>query len=422
MLDILQQPGFGVRFLFVHQNFPGQFLHFVRHLHEQGGHEIVFISEANAGEVPGVRRVIYRVPRLPSSSTHPHLREFEYGILRAEAVATAAKTLKQLGYEPDIIIGHHGWGELLNLGDVFPGCPILGYFEFFYHADRNDVGFDPEFPSSPDLAAAVRIKNSINLQALSQANGYGQTPTQFQRSTYPAWAQEKISLLREGVNLDLCKPEPQARKRNLVINGVKIGPRDALITYVARNLEPYRGFHSVMRALPRILAERKDAHIIMVGGDQVSYGAPPPGRGSWREILLKELEGQLDLSRIHFVGKVAYDDFRALLKRSDAHLYLTYPFVASWSLREAMATGCPIVGSDTAPVSEFITDGLTGRLVPFLEPDRIADVVLELLEDRKQARRLGKDARRYAEAELCLQGYLKRYDALVQEIVSGHHR
>ena len=411
-----------MRFLFVHQNFPGQFLHFVRHLHEQGGHEIVFISEANAGEVPGVRRVIYRVPRLPSSSTHPHLREFEYGILRAEAVATAAKTLKQLGYEPDIIIGHHGWGELLNLGDVFPGCPILGYFEFFYHADRNDVGFDPEFPSSPDLAAAVRIKNSINLQALSQTNGYGQTPTQFQRSTYPAWAQEKISLLREGVNLDLCKPEPQARKRNLVINGVKIGPRDALITYVARNLEPYRGFHSVMRALPRILAERKDAHIIMVGGDQVSYGAPPPGRGSWREILLKELEGQLDLSRIHFVGKVAYDDFRALLKRSDAHLYLTYPFVASWSLREAMATGCPIVGSDTAPVSEFITDGLTGRLVPFLEPDRIADVALELLEDRKQARRLGQDARRYAEAELCLQGYLKRYDALVQEIVSGHHR
>ncbi|WP_215766705.1 glycosyltransferase family 4 protein [Gluconobacter cerinus] len=411
-----------MRFLFVHQNFPGQFLHFVRHLHEQGGHEIVFISEANAGEVPGVRRVIYRVPRLPSSSTHPHLREFEYGILRAEAVATAAKTLKQLGYEPDIIIGHHGWGELLNLGDVFPRCPILGYFEFFYHADRNDVGFDPEFPSSPDLAAAVRIKNSINLQALSQTNGYGQTPTQFQRSTYPAWAQEKISLLREGVNLDLCKPEPQARKRNLVINGVKIGPRDALITYVARNLEPYRGFHSVMRALPRVLAERKDAHIIMVGGDQVSYGAPPPGRGSWREILLKELEGQLDLSRIHFVGKVAYDDFRALLKRSDAHLYLTYPFVASWSLREAMATGCPIVGSDTAPVSEFITDGLTGRLVPFLEPDRIADVVLELLEDRKQARRLGQDARRYAEAELCLQGYLKRYDALVQEIVSGHNR
>ncbi|GFE96171.1 MULTISPECIES: glycosyltransferase family 4 protein [unclassified Gluconobacter] len=411
-----------MRYLFVHQNFPGQFLHFVRHLHEQGGNEIVFISEANAGEVPGVRRVIYRVPRLPSSSTHPHLREFEYGILRAEAVATAARTLKQLGYEPDIIIGHHGWGELLNLGDVFPKCPVLGYFEFFYHTDRNDVGFDPEFPSSSDLAAAVRIKNAINLQALSLTNGYGQTPTEFQRSTYPVWAQEKISLLREGVNLDLCKPEPQARKRNLLINGVKISPKDALITYVARNLEPYRGFHSAMRALPRILAERKDAHIIMVGGDQVSYGAPPPGRGSWRDIMLKELEGQLDLSRVHFVGKVAYDDFRALLKRSDAHLYLTYPFVASWSLREAMATGCPIIGSDTAPVSEFITDGLTGRLVPFLEPDRIADVVLELLEDRKQARRLGQDARRYAEAELCLQGYLKRYDALVQEIVSGHHR
>lgn len=409
-----------MRYLFVHQNFPGQFLHFVRHLHEQGGHEIVFISEANAGEIPGVRRAIYRVPRLPSSSTHPHLREFEYGLLRAEAVATAAKTLKGLGYVPDIIIGHHGWGELLNLVDVFPGCPILGYFEFFYHTDRNDVGFDPEFPPGPDLAAAVRVKNAINLQALSLPNGYGQTPTQFQKSTYPGWAQDRISLLREGVNLELCQPDAQARRRNLVINGVKISPRDALVTYVARNLEPYRGFHSVMRALPRILTERQDAQVILVGGDQVSYGAPPPDRGSWKDIMLKELEGKLDLSRVHFVGKVAYDDFRSLLKRSDAHLYLTYPFVASWSLREAMATGCPIIGSDTAPVSEFITDGVTGRLVPFLEPDRIAEVVLELLEDRKQARRLGQGARGYAEAELSLQDYLERYDRLVEQVVSRH--
>ncbi|MBF0862065.1 glycosyltransferase family 4 protein [Gluconobacter kanchanaburiensis] len=408
-----------MRYLFVHQNFPGQFLHFVRHLQARG-HEIVFISEANNGHIPGVRRAIYRVPRLPSMETHPHLREFEYGLLRAEAVATAARTLKGLGYEPDIIIGHHGWGELLNLGDVFPGCPILGYFEFFYHADRNDVGFDPEFPPSPELAAAVRVKNSINLQALCLANGYGQSPTQFQWGTYPSWAQEKISLLREGVNLELCCPEPQARRRNLVINGVKITPKDSLVTYVARDLEPYRGFHVVMRALPRILAERPDAHVILVGGDKVSYGTLPPGGGSWREIMLREVGARLDLERVHFVGKVEYDDFRALLRRSDAHLYLTYPFVASWSLREAMATGCPIIGSDTAPVREFITENVTGRLVPFLEPDRIAEATLVMLDDRRSARRLGQEARRYAEAELCLKSYLERYDGLVDQIVSTH--
>lgn len=408
--------GENVRYLFVHQNFPGQFLHFVRHLLAQG-HEIVFISEANNNHIPGVRRAIYRVPRLPSMETHPHLREFEYGLLRAEAVATAARTLKGLGYGPDIIVGHHGWGELLNLGDVFPSCPILGYFEFFYHADQNDVGFDPEFPPSAELAAAVRVKNSINLQALCLTNGYGQSPTKFQRETYPEWAREKISLLREGVNLDLCSPEPQAKRRNLVINGVRITPKDALVTYVARDLEPYRGFHVVMRALPRILAERKDAQVIFVGGDRVSYGTLPPGGGSWREFMLRELEGKLDLDRVHFVGKVEYDDFRALLRRSDAHLYLTYPFVASWSLREAMATGCPVIGSDTAPVREFITHDVTGRLVPFLDSAAIAEATLQLLDDRRSARRLGQEARRYAEAELCLDDYLERYDDLVQRII-----
>ncbi|MBS1063509.1 glycosyltransferase family 4 protein [Gluconobacter wancherniae] len=410
-----------MRYLFVHQNFPGQFLHFVRYLHEQGGNEIVFISEANEGSIDGVRRAIYRVPRLPSSATHPHLREFEYALLRAEAVAKAAETLKGLGYKPDIIIGHHGWGELLNLVDVFPGTPVLGYFEFFYHADRNDVGFDPEFPASPTLSAAVRVKNAINLQGLSLPNGYGQTPTHFQRDTYPVWAQDKISLLREGVNLDLCCPDASARRRNLTINGVKISPRDKLITYVARDLEPYRGFHSVMRALPRILDERPDAQIILVGGDGVSYGARPNEGGTWREKLLRELGSRLDLSRVHFVGKVGYDDFRALLRRSDAHLYLTYPFVASWSLREAMATGCAIIGSDTAPVREFVTDNVTGRLVPFLDPNKIAETVLEVLEDRSLAKRLGQDARRYAESELCLKDYLARYEKLVLEIVNTHH-
>ncbi|QDH17120.1 glycosyltransferase family 4 protein [Swingsia samuiensis] len=406
-----------MRYLFVHQNFPGQFLHFVRYLHEQGGHEIVFISEANEGNIPGVRRVIYRVPRLPSTATHPHVREFEYGILRAEAVATAAKTLKNLGYEPDIIIGHHGWGELLNLVDVFPTCPILGYYEFFYHTNQNDVGFDPEFPLRPDFTPVIRTKNAINLQALCLERGYGQTPTEFQKSTYPDWAQRKISLLREGVNLDLCKPDAKAHKRNLVINGVKITPKDALITYVARNLEPYRGFHSMMRALPKILDERKDAQVILVGGDKVSYGSPPAKHGSWSNFMLEELKGKLDLDRVHLVGKVAYDDFRALLKRSDVHVYLSYPFVASWSLREAMATGCTIVGSDTASVEEFIHDRSTGRIVPFLQPDKIADTILELLEDRKQARHLGQKARRYAEKELDLQEYLRRYDDLVQNVI-----
>ncbi|AOX20351.1 glycosyltransferase [Kozakia baliensis] len=406
-----------MRYLFVHQNFPGQFLHLVRHLHEKGGHEVVFISEANSGALPGVRRVLYKVTRTPSDATHPALRELEMGLGRAEAVARAATTLKSLGYVPDIIIGHHGWGELLNIVDVYPETPILGYFEFFYHTDKYDVGFDPEFPPSPALLPNVRVKNTINLLALNLP-GYGQTPTEFQRNTYPEWAQPNISLLREGVNLELCAPEPAIFKRSLKIADVPVGPKDKLITYVARDLEPYRGYHSFMRALPYILDARPDVKIILVGGDRTSYG-PRPAQGCWREVLLQELEGRLDLSRVHFVGKVDYDTFRTLLRRSDAHVYLTYPFVASWSLREAMATGCAIVGSRTEPVEEFIKDRETGLLVPFLEPQEIARGVLEILEDKKLARRLRKAARAEAEKKLSLNEYLNQYDALVERIVGA---
>ncbi|GBQ14202.1 glycosyltransferase family 4 protein [Swaminathania salitolerans] len=408
-----------MRFLFVHQNFPGQFLHLVRHLHEQGDHEIVFISEANEGHLPGVRRVLYRQERKVSPETHPSLRELETGLLRAEAVARAANTLKGLGYTPDIIIGHHGWGELLNLVDVYPSTPILGYFEFFYHTDRNDVNFDPEFPPYPALFPSVRVKNAINLLALNLGQ-HGQTPTLFQKSTYPEWAHAQITLLREGVNLDLCAPEPGIGDAPLAIGPCVVQPNEKLITFVARNLEPYRGIHSFLRALPRVLAERPDARVVLIGGDGTSYGAPPPqGAGSWRDLFLGEVSDRIDPDRVHFLGKVEYDLFRTVLKRSDAHVYLTYPFVASWSLREAMATGCPIVGSRTAPVEEFVTDRRSGLLVPFTEPDSLADAILELLEDEALSARLGSAARHFAEEALSLGGYLENYDRLIERIVNA---
>lgn len=394
-------------------------MHLVRHLVQAGGHEIVFISEDNVNLIPGVRRVIYRMPRHATEQTHPGAREFDLGLVRADAVAKAAGTLKTLGFEPDIIIGHHGWGELLNIQDVFPGVPVLGYFEFYYHAEPGfDVGFDPEFPMDPAMMPLVRAKNAINLQALTSP-GYGQTPTEFQKSAYPDWAQDKVTVLREGVDLEQCCPDPSAHRRKFSIKDVHVSPKEKLITYVSRDLEPYRGFHVFMRALPRILKECPEARVVMVGGDGVSYGARLPS-GTWREKLLEELAGEIDLSRIHFVGKVAYTDFLALLQRSDVHVYLTYPFVASWSLREAMAAGCAIVGSATAPVEEFIEDGVTGRLVPFTEPDRIAEGVLELLTDTRTAKKMRQAVRAEAERTLCMKAYLTQYEDLIDRLIAAH--
>jgi glycosyltransferase involved in cell wall biosynthesis len=405
-----------VKYLFVHQNFPAQFLHLLRHLAAQNRHELLFITEAMRNQLPGVRKVVRAVPRAAAADWHPYARELELALLRADLVAASCRNLKALGFMPDIVIGHHGWGEMLNVNDVWPDVPVLGYQEFYYNMHGFDVGFDPEFPPAPDMSARIRSKNAINLLTLNNP-GHGHTPTAFQLSTYPDWARPKISVLHEGVNLDVCRPDPELRRRIVTLGGYKIRPAEKLVTYVVRDLEPYRGFHMIMRALPRLLAERPDLRVILVGGDGVSYGARPT-KGTWREHMQVELAGKLDMSRVHFAGRVQYETYVKLLQRSDAHVYLTYPFVASWSLREAMAAGCAIVASDTAPVREFITDGVTGLLAPFLDPDTIAGRVLEMLENQRLANRLRRGARAWAEANLDMAAYLSGYEALIQRVLA----
>ena len=406
-----------MKYLFIHQNFPAQFLHLLRHLAAQDRHELLFITEAQRNQLAGVRKVVRPMPRAPVKGTHPYAIELEIALARADIVHASGRNLAALGFVPDIIIGHQGWGEMLHLGDVWPEAPLLGYHEFYYNMHGFDVGFDPEFPAAPDMAARLRLKNAVNLAALANP-GAGQTPTDFQLSTYPAWARPKIEVLREGVNLDVCRPNPELRRRTVTLGGYKVRPNEKLVTYVVRDLEPYRGFHMIMRALPRLLAARPDARVILVGGDGVSYGARP-AKGTWREHMQAEIAGRTDMSRVHFAGRVQYETYVKLLQRSDAHVYLTYPFVASWSLREAMAAGCAIVASDTAPVHEFIEHGLTGLLAPFLEPDAIADRVLEMLEDADLARRLRDGARAWAEANLDMDNYIAAYEALIARTIAG---
>jgi glycosyltransferase involved in cell wall biosynthesis len=354
-----------VRFLFIHQNFPGQFLHLVRHLVAQKKHEIVFITEPNQNVINGVKKVPYRKPEPGGEATHWTIRELDLAVRRAEIVAATAANLRALGFVPDIVIGHHGWGELLNLRDVWPDVPILGYFEFFYRTQDSDVGFDPEFPVAVADYPRIRAKNCVNLLALALGAG-GQTPTVWQHSTYPEWARKHITVLPEGVDLSLCKPDRDIRKQPLQIGDWVIKPSEKLVTYVARDLEPYRGCHIVLRALPRLLAART---------------------------------------------------YVRMLQRSNAHVYFTYPFVASWSLREALATGAPVIGSDTTPVREFIRHEQTGLLTPFFEPDTLADNVLRLLEDTALAKKLGDGARKWAEANLAMPDYLDNYNRLIETTI-----
>jgi glycosyltransferase involved in cell wall biosynthesis len=406
-----------VRFLFVHQNFPGQYLHLVRHLTATGRHEVVFITEPNQNQIPAVRKVPYRRPTAGGQAVHQDARDFDMAARRAEAVAVAARHLRQLGFTPDLILGHHGWGELLSLPDVWPDAPLLGYLEFFYRLQGADVNFDPEFPMRAEEFPRVRAKNAVNLMALSLGK-HGQTPTEWQLSTYPGWAQPQINVVREGANLEICRPDPQARRKRLEIGGMAISPRDKLVTYVSRDLEPYRGFHTVMRALPRLLAARPEVKVVLVGGDGVSYGTPPP-LGTWRQQMLQEVGDRLDLARVAMPGRIDYELYLRMLRRSDAHIYLTYPFVASWSLREALASGCAVVGSDTPPVREFIDHEENGLLVPFGAPNALADAVLRLLEEQGLARRLREAARRYAQHRLDLNDTLGGYIGLIARLTGA---
>jgi glycosyltransferase involved in cell wall biosynthesis len=403
-----------VNYLFVHQNFPGQYYHLIRQLLRERGHRVVFISEPNSNRMIGVQRVFYQAPKGENEHTHPNARDWEGAARRAELVAQTAANLKRLGFAPDVIIGHHGWGELLNLPDVFPGVPILGYFEFYYDTAGQDVGYDAEFPVPAERFPRIRAMNVVNHQALG-LNQHGQTPTRWQLTRYPDWAQTRIRLMPEGARLDVCRPDPEAATRPFDLNGFAVSPRQRLVTFVARNLEPYRGFHVMMRALPRLLREHPEVRVIMVGGDEVSYGAKL-SQGTWRELMQKELEGKYDATRVLFPGQIPYEAYVQLLQRSDAHVYLSYPFVASWSLREALACGCQIVAANVEPVAEFIVDGQRGLLVPGLDPEAVAEAVDGALSDRRRARRLRAGARQFAETHLDMQTHLDAYMARIAEI------
>lgn len=409
-----------MKYLFVHQNFPGQYLHIVRHLVEDPANEVVFIAEPNQNAIPGTRRVYYQAPRTETKEAHPNARDYDMAARRAEAVASTATNLKRLGFRPDVIIGHHGWGELLNMPDVWSDVPILGYFEFYYRTDGQDVGFDAEFPTEATRFARIRAMNVVNLLALSLEQ-HGQTPTQWQLTRYPVWTHGQIKVLPEGAPLDRCAPDPSVRAEDLVIRDFRITPDEKLVTYVARNLEPYRGFHSMMRALPRLLAERSDVKVVIIGGDDVSYGARL-ANSTWREHFQKELSGKYDSARVMLPGQVPYETYLKLLKRSDCHVYLTYPFVASWSLREAMACGCAIVGSDVEPVAEFIEHERTGLLVNTLKPVEIADAILRVLEDQKLSARIRQRASKWAEQHLDMADYIAAFHARIGEITGINGR
>jgi glycosyltransferase involved in cell wall biosynthesis len=319
--------------------------------------------------------------------------ETETKVIRGEEAFREAVQLKADGFEPDVILAHPGWGESLFLKDVWPHAKLSIYCEFHYASNGLDVGFDPEFGANDlEQACRVRMKNVNNLLHFETADA-GVSPTHWQKSTFPEVFRHKIQVIHDGIDTTLIAPNPYV---HMTLGQRKFTKQDEIVTFVNRNLEPYRGYHVFTRALPRILKARPKAHIFIVGSDGVSYGAKPPDGQTWKQIFLNEVQEKIDLSRVHFLGQIPHHHFVPLLQLSSVHVYLTYPFVLSWSLLEAMATGCAIVASDTKPVHEAIIEGQTGLLTPFFDIDGLADRVTELLANPKTRQRLGEGARQFA--------------------------
>jgi glycosyltransferase involved in cell wall biosynthesis len=376
-----------VIYLFIHQNFPGQYQHLARYLAIQPGARVFFITQPSQNSIPRVTKLVYK-PEIPKQfGCHPNTIGFDLAVRNGMSVAEICRDLKGQGIVPDIIAGHAGWGETLFVKDVFPETPILSYFEFYYHFSDVDLGFDPEFPWQPEDAFRLRTRNAVNLLSFDAAD-WGNTATQWQRSLYPPELRPRITRIHEGVDTDMVKSDSAAWIR-LERTGLTLTREHEVVTYVARNLEPYRGFHVFMRAAPEIMRRRPETHIVVVGGDDVSYGVPPPEGTTYRRLMMDEVGGALDLDRIHFLGPVPYNLYLDILQVSSVHVYLTYPFVLSWSFIEAMASGCAIVGSATPPVEEVLQNGVNGLLVDFFSTDGIADRVDQVLDhaDRMQEMR-----------------------------------
>ena len=367
------------RFLFVHQNFPAQFRALAPALVEAGHHVVALSTRADMPPLwRGVRVVIHRHQTDGvAAQTHRWARDFHTKVIRGEAVYRIACLLKAQGFEPDAIVAHPGWGEGLFLADVWPKARIGLYCEYFYSHSGNDVGFDPEFAAKdPGEACRVRMKNVGNLVQLDAA-ACGIAPTRWQAQTFPAPFRDTITICHDGI--DTAAVAPRATARLALPGGRVLTREDAVVTFVNRNLEPYRGYHVLMRALPAILAANPQAHIAIIGGDGVSYGPPPPAGSTWKSIFLAEVAGAIDAGRVHFLGRVDYERYLDVLNVSRAHVYLSYPFVLSWSMLEAMSLGCTVIASDTAPVREVIEDGRTGHLVDFFDRAGLADRVSAVL-------------------------------------------
>jgi len=396
--------------LFVHNNFPGQFGFLAEALTAQGT-RCAAIASAIGQKLPGIPVMRGRARRGSTKGIFSPATRAEADLIRAYAAAECALALKQQGLDPDLIIGHPGWGETLLMREIFPRATQILHGEYYYRSTGGDVGFDPEFgPLKIEDAFRVHAKNATMALAYAEADRIV-CPTPFQASRFPAVFQPRIEVIHEGINTQRVKRDPNATLR--LTNGRVLDQSRPVITFINRRFEPLRGFHVFLRALPRVLTQVPAAEVVLIGADEPGgYGLAAPQGTTWKQHMLEELGNRLDPNRVHFTGRLPYDQILAALSVSAAHVYYTYPFVLSWSLLEAMASECLVIGSDTAPVQDAIENGVNGLLFDFFDIDALSDALIRACHSPEIYSPLRRSARetvlaRFDRDRLCRPAWLR---------------
>ena len=382
-----------MRLLLLHQNFPGQFRQLAPFLSRRG-HELVALCSHQRPVAFEGRLLRYSEPTKLSEAVPLGTLLWHDGLQRAAIVARQCAQLAAEGWRPDVVLAHSGWGETLALQEVWPGVPQVLWPELWVLPEHGGHGSDPLKPP-PGLEQRLEQlgRNLMTRQALQQARAWV-VPTQHQARSFPAEFQgNRLHVIHEGIDCQLAAPNPEV---NYVVRDIPISRSTPTITFVNRNLERLRGFDMFMRALPQIQRERPDVRVLIVGDNEVGYGTGHVSGRPLREVMVEELGGELDLERIHFLGRVPHPALIGLLQASWVHVYLSYPFILGWSLLEAMACGCCIVGSEGMPVEEVIHNGVEGVLVPMGDHHKLAQRVLALLADRALRERFSAAARQAA--------------------------
>jgi len=379
-----------MKILFLHSNFPAQFRHLALNLATDSNNRVLFGTTRKEGQIPGVYKFIYAPYRKPSRETHHYIKPLENAVLQGQAVYRELEKLKKDGFIPDVIYGHSGWGPTLFIKDIFPQAKLLCYFEWFYRDKGSDVGFDPAEPVTTDDRLRIRMKNTPILADLYSCDA-GLCPTLWQRNQFPKEYHSKLNVLHDGIDTQYFSPQ-KGEKLILPSMGLDLSDAKEIVTYVSRGMEPYRGFPQFMESVSLLQKRRNNCHVVVVGEDRVAYGRSLPDGKTFKQLMLETLD--LDLSRLHFTGRLSYPQYLQVLRASSAHVYLTRPFVLSWSMLEAMSTGCLIIASNTQPVTEVINDGVNGILVDFFSPQDIVEKLENVLDNPDEMETLRMNARK----------------------------